>query len=96
MDNREKGDRHAEDQLDVIFQLDVRHQQASGTEGHDADAFAFKKNLDLPDGPVDPDFVGLIGASVALAASDVPWAGPVAGLRVAQYGSDFKINPTSS
>lgn len=41
----------------------------------------------------DPKFVGLIGASTALGISDVPWGGPVGGVRVAQLGSDFKVNP---
>ncbi|HUZ92961.1 MAG TPA: polyribonucleotide nucleotidyltransferase [Candidatus Paceibacterota bacterium] len=44
----------------------------------------------------DPEFVGLLGASTALAISDVPWNGPVAGVRVAQFGSEFKINPMNS
>jgi len=45
------------------------------------------------DGENDPEFVGLIGASTALGISDVPWGGPVGGVRVAQLGSDFKVNP---
>lgn len=44
----------------------------------------------------DPEFVGLIGASAALAISDVPWNGPVAGVRVAKIGDNFKINPNIS
>ena len=44
----------------------------------------------------DPEFVGLLGASTALVISDIPWAGPVAGVRVVQAGSDFKINPDNS
>jgi polyribonucleotide nucleotidyltransferase len=44
----------------------------------------------------DPEFVGLIGASTALGISDVPWNGPVAGLRLAQFGNDFIVNPTNS
>src|SRR5580692_1300693 len=37
----------------------------------------------------DPEFVGLIGASTALLISDMPWNGPVAGVRVAQFtGAD--------
>lgn len=44
----------------------------------------------------DPDLVGLMGASVALAVSDVPWAGPVAGVRVAKIGGEFVVNPTAS
>ena len=44
----------------------------------------------------DPEFVGLIGASTALLISDIPWAGPIAGVRVAQVGNEFKINPDNS
>jgi polyribonucleotide nucleotidyltransferase len=56
----------------------------------------------------DPEFVGLLGASAALLISDIPWNGPVAGVRIAQFvnaaGADgaaggftgFKINPDNS
>src|ERR1700733_6448071 len=44
----------------------------------------------------DPEFVGLLGASTALLISDIPWAGPIAGVRVAQFGNEFKINPDNS
>lgn len=44
----------------------------------------------------DPDFLGLIGASVALGISDVPWNGPAAGVRIAKIKDDFKINPDNS
>ncbi len=44
----------------------------------------------------DPEFVGLAGASTALGISDIPWGGPVAGVRVAQFGDRFAINPTNS
>ena len=50
----------------------------------------------------DPEFVGLLGASAALLISDIPWNGPVAGVRVAQWAAtaegamQFKINPNSS
>ncbi len=43
----------------------------------------------------DPDFVGLLGASAALSISDVPWNGPVAGVRVAKIGSKLILNPTT-
>lgn len=33
----------------------------------------------------DPEFVGLLGVSTALFISDIPWNGPVAGVRVAQF-----------
>jgi polyribonucleotide nucleotidyltransferase len=43
----------------------------------------------------DPEFVGLLGVSTALLISDIPWNGPVAGVRVAQKTDDkqFVINP---
>ncbi len=44
----------------------------------------------------DPEFVGLMGASTALAISDLPWKGPVAGVRLVQVGNEFKINPDNS
>jgi len=44
----------------------------------------------------DPEFPGLIGASVALGVSDIPWGGQVAGVRLVQMGGDFRINPRDS
>jgi polyribonucleotide nucleotidyltransferase len=46
----------------------------------------------------DPEFVGLLGVSTALFISDIPWNGPVAGVRVAQKTADkqFVINPDNS
>ncbi len=44
-------------------------------------------------GEEQPDFLGLLGSSLALASSDIPWNGPVAGLRIGQLGEDFIINP---
>jgi polyribonucleotide nucleotidyltransferase len=44
----------------------------------------------------DPEFVGLLGASTALLISDIPWNGPVAGIRIAQWADGYKINPDSS
>ena len=41
----------------------------------------------------DPDFVGLIAASTALSISDVPWNGPVGGVRVAKIGNELVVNP---
>lgn len=43
-----------------------------------------------------PDFVGLIAASTALHISDVPWAGPVAGVRIMETGDQIIINPTNA
>ncbi|MEK7189096.1 MAG: polyribonucleotide nucleotidyltransferase [Patescibacteria group bacterium] len=42
----------------------------------------------------DPDIVGLNAAAAALSISDVPWNGPIAGVRVARVGSEWKVNPT--
>ncbi len=45
----------------------------------------------------DPEFVGLLGASTALLISDIPWQGPVAGVRVTQPAAgQFKINPDNA
>jgi polyribonucleotide nucleotidyltransferase len=44
----------------------------------------------------DPEFVGLLGVSAALVISDIPWNGPVAGVRVAQFEDGIKINPDNS
>ena len=42
----------------------------------------------------DADVLGLIGASTALAISDIPWAGPVAAVRVGRVDGELVINPT--
>ena len=41
----------------------------------------------------DPDFVGLTAASAALAISDIPWSGPVAGFKIAGFNGTSEINP---
>ena len=40
------------------------------------------------------DVCGIVGASVALGISDIPWAGPIAGVRVGRVDGRFIINPT--
>ncbi|MCD6500665.1 polyribonucleotide nucleotidyltransferase [bacterium] len=45
------------------------------------------------DGENDPAIVGLLGASLALSISDIPWAGPVGVVRVAKVGENFILNP---
>lgn len=49
-------------------------------------------------GEDDPDVLAVLGASLALGVSDIPFDGPVAAVRVAQKKdqSDFIINPTYS
>ncbi len=41
----------------------------------------------------DPDVLGIAAASLALAVSDIPWDGPVAGVRVGRTNNQFVINP---
>lgn len=48
------------------------------------------------DGENDPDVLGLLGSSIALSISDIPWKGPVGCLRVGKIGKDFIFNPTYS
>ncbi|MDQ7062722.1 MAG: polyribonucleotide nucleotidyltransferase [candidate division KSB1 bacterium] len=42
----------------------------------------------------DPDVLGITGASAALTISDIPWDGPVAGIRVGRVNGKFIANPT--
>jgi polyribonucleotide nucleotidyltransferase len=42
------------------------------------------------------DVLAMVGASCALHISDIPWAGPYAGVRVARIGGQFVVNPTFS
>jgi polyribonucleotide nucleotidyltransferase len=43
----------------------------------------------------DNDVLGVLGASLALGTSDIPWGGPVSVARIGQNGGDeFIVNPT--
>lgn len=42
----------------------------------------------------DPDILAMVGASAALEISDIPFAGPIASVRVGRLDGQFKINPT--
>jgi len=42
----------------------------------------------------DPSICGMIGASAALALSDIPWNGPIAGVRMGRVNGRFVVNPT--
>jgi polyribonucleotide nucleotidyltransferase len=44
----------------------------------------------------DPDFVALLTTSLALAISDIPWRGPIAGMRMLFDGKEHVINPTNT
>jgi polyribonucleotide nucleotidyltransferase len=42
----------------------------------------------------DPDILAVVGASAALEISDIPFAGPIACVRVGRIDGQFKVNPT--
>lgn len=42
----------------------------------------------------DPDIPALIGASAVLTISDIPWDGPIAGIRIGQINGEWAINPS--
>jgi polyribonucleotide nucleotidyltransferase len=44
----------------------------------------------------DPDVLAMIGASAALEVSDIPFKGPIAGIRVGRLNGELVINPTNS
>src|ERR1700744_2666076 len=46
------------------------------------------------DGENDPDMLSINGASAALMVSDIPFAGPVAAVRVGRVNGQFVVNPT--
>jgi len=46
------------------------------------------------DGENDPDTVGMVATSAALAVSDIPWEGPIAGVRVGMIDGQYLLNPT--
>ena len=57
-------------------------------------------NLSLTVLSVDPDcspeITAMIGASVALSISDIPWNGPIGGLFIGQVNGKFVVNPTAA
>ncbi|MFA5413243.1 MAG: polyribonucleotide nucleotidyltransferase [Patescibacteria group bacterium] len=42
----------------------------------------------------DSDIPALIGASIALSISDIPWNGPIAAVRVGRVNGEWVLNPT--
>lgn len=46
------------------------------------------------DGENDPDILAVVGASMAVTISDVPFAGPVGAVRVGLVDNQFVLNPT--
>ncbi|MCR5183200.1 MAG: polyribonucleotide nucleotidyltransferase [Opitutales bacterium] len=46
------------------------------------------------DKTTDPDVLMINGASAALLCSDIPWNGPIAGVRIGEVDGQFVVNPT--
>ncbi len=46
------------------------------------------------DGENDPDILGMVGASYALATSNIPWNGPLGAIRIGRVNGEFIFNPT--
>ena len=46
------------------------------------------------DGENEPEVLGTIGASAAIAISDIPWDGPVASVNIGRIDEKFVINPS--
>ena len=46
------------------------------------------------DNDCSPEITAMIGASIALSISDIPWNGPIAGVFVGMVDGEFVINPT--
>lgn len=42
----------------------------------------------------DPDMVSLVATAASLAISDIPWNGPIAGVRVGKIDGKYIVNPT--
>jgi polyribonucleotide nucleotidyltransferase len=42
----------------------------------------------------DYDVPAMVGAAIALGMSDIPWDGPIAGIRVGRVGGEWVINPS--
>jgi polyribonucleotide nucleotidyltransferase len=42
----------------------------------------------------DPDILGIAGASAALSMSEIPFEGPIAGIRIGRVGGNLIANPT--
>ena len=44
----------------------------------------------------DPDMVAMLGASIALEVSDIPFKGPLAGVRIGRVHGEWVVNPTQT
>lgn len=60
---------------------------------HDTQIIATVLSMD-PE--IDPDVIAITGASAALCVSDIPFDGPIAGVRVGRVNGSFIVNPTKT
>jgi polyribonucleotide nucleotidyltransferase len=65
-----------------LFPYDVRHEVQVVIECLSADL----EN--------DTDILGMIGASCVVAISEIPWEGPIAGIRIGRINGEWVINPS--
>jgi polyribonucleotide nucleotidyltransferase len=63
-------------------------------EGYNDDTMVMATVLSA-DGENAPDIAAFIGASAALAVSEIPFLGPIAAVRVGRIGGEFVTNPTT-
>ncbi|MDP2645164.1 MAG: polyribonucleotide nucleotidyltransferase [Desulfobacterales bacterium] len=61
--------------------------------GHETQVIATVLSMDLEN---EPDILAMIGASAALEISDIPFAGPIAGVRIGRIAGEFIVNPSIS
>lgn len=52
-------------------------------------------NIMSVDHDCSPEIAAMLGASAAVAISDIPWAGPIGGVVVGYDGENYLLNPTS-
>lgn len=62
-------------------------------EGFNYDVHIVNTTLSY-DGISTPDFMGMIGSSLALTISDIPFEGPIAGVIIGMIDGQFILNPT--
>ena len=43
-----------------------------------------------------PEIAAMVGTSIALSISDIPWNGPISGVSVGMVDGEFVINPTEA
>jgi polyribonucleotide nucleotidyltransferase len=88
-----KRETKARDKETLISRLVDRSVRPHFPEGlyHDIQLSMMLLSIDQEN---DPDMLAMLGASVAIGLSDIPWNGPIAGVRVGRVNDQFVINPS--